>query len=238
MIHEYAHLRVIWCVGRDIDGGKKALLLQLNCMVSAKLVLECQWDEYGVTDGGHSGVAGDFYRWRWSTNTPNNGMYCGDGYNQTLPDSLQRVVCQQGIRLSDFLYSIFWPDGSWDLARQANLAMHNDQSLDLCPNNTGTTATSTTVGQATIHPTSQTSIVKADTTTVAVVGATLGGALAFVLLGAIVIYIMKRPRVERPRSKMDVTENKPADNSTARVTPFLGQSPPQLLDARPFPVSD
>lgn len=34
-----------------------------------------------------------------------------------LPDSLQLSVCQKGIRLEDFLYSIFWPDGSWCVSR-------------------------------------------------------------------------------------------------------------------------
>lgn len=30
-----------------------------------------------------------------------------------LPDGLQRTVCDQGLKLNDFLYTIFWPDGSW-----------------------------------------------------------------------------------------------------------------------------
>ncbi|EPS94389.1 hypothetical protein FOMPIDRAFT_62388, partial [Fomitopsis schrenkii] len=30
-----------------------------------------------------------------------------------LPDSVQLAVCQNHIQLEDFLYSIFWPDGSW-----------------------------------------------------------------------------------------------------------------------------
>lgn len=30
-----------------------------------------------------------------------------------LPDSLQLAVCQNRVRLEDFLYKIFWPDGSW-----------------------------------------------------------------------------------------------------------------------------
>ena len=30
-----------------------------------------------------------------------------------LPDGLQRTVCDQGLKLGDFLYTIFWTDGSW-----------------------------------------------------------------------------------------------------------------------------
>lgn len=199
------------------------------------LCINCQWDEFGVSDGGHSSIAGDFYKWRWSTNTPNIGMYCGDGYNQTLPDSLQQVVCNQGLHLSDFLYSIFWPDGSWDfstfevLAKQ-NLATHNDQSLDFCPNNTGiSTISHTTTAWVTItsQVTSQTSTEKVNRDTVAVVGGALGGATALVLLGAIVavIYIKKRYMAQCSRSNMGVAEDKLADPSTGLIIPFLGQSP-------------
>ncbi|KAI0734898.1 hypothetical protein C8Q72DRAFT_331117 [Fomitopsis betulina] len=79
------------------------------------LCINCQWDAAGTTDTGTSGRAGDFYRWRWSTMTVNEGIYCGDGWNQTLPENVQLAVCQKGIRLADFLYDIFWPDGSWNL---------------------------------------------------------------------------------------------------------------------------
>ncbi|EPS97701.1 hypothetical protein FOMPIDRAFT_1127896 [Fomitopsis schrenkii] len=49
--------------------------------------LSCQWDQFGTTDPGHSA--------------------------STLPESIQLAVCQNGVRLEDFLYSIFWADGSW-----------------------------------------------------------------------------------------------------------------------------
>ncbi|KAH9832223.1 uncharacterized protein C8Q71DRAFT_267387 [Rhodofomes roseus] len=77
------------------------------------LCINCEWDENGAGDIGHSATAGAYYQYRWSSGVPNSGMYCGDGYNQTLPQSLQLAICNKGIGLSDFLYSIFWPDGSW-----------------------------------------------------------------------------------------------------------------------------
>ncbi|KAH9832211.1 uncharacterized protein C8Q71DRAFT_266693 [Rhodofomes roseus] len=77
------------------------------------LCINCEWDEFGVGDPGHSAGAGAYYNYRWSTGVPNNGIYCGDGHNQTLPETLQQAVCDRGIRLGDFLYNIFWPDGSW-----------------------------------------------------------------------------------------------------------------------------
>lgn len=33
--------------------------------------------------GAEYTVPGDFYRWRWSTGVANEGIYCGDGWNQT-----------------------------------------------------------------------------------------------------------------------------------------------------------
>ncbi|KAH9934802.1 uncharacterized protein B0H18DRAFT_1207477 [Fomitopsis serialis] len=207
------------------------------------LCINCQWDEFGVNDPGHSAGAGAYYNYRWSTGTPNSGTYCGDGYNQTLPDSLQRAVCDRGINLASFFYSVFWPDGSWDFPTfgtlaKGVLASNNNQSLDPCTNSTSTFTVTTTVTMpgtktASIPPPTGAVGGKVDTSTVAAVGATLGGALVL-LLGAIIIYIKKRPStVERPRSSMDVTENKQADDPTG-ITPFLGQFPHEPPDARLF----
>ena len=30
-----------------------------------------------------------------------------------LPENIQSAICPNGVRLEQFLYSIFWPDGSW-----------------------------------------------------------------------------------------------------------------------------
>ncbi|KZT70960.1 hypothetical protein DAEQUDRAFT_154106 [Daedalea quercina L-15889] len=109
------------------------------------LCINCQWDEFGTSDPGHSANAGAYYQYRWSTGTPNSGTYCGDGWNQTLQEGIQQIVCERGIQLSDFLYSIFWPDGSWDFTTfeqlaEETIASHNSQSLSYCGNSTNTTA--------------------------------------------------------------------------------------------------
>ncbi|EPS97700.1 hypothetical protein FOMPIDRAFT_123291, partial [Fomitopsis schrenkii] len=111
------------------------------------LCINCQWDEFGTSDPGHSASAGAYYDYRWSSGTPNQGSYCGDGWNQTLPESVQLAVCQNGVRLEDFLYSIFWADGSWyspdfEQSAQAILASQT-KPLNPCQNTTpGATSTS------------------------------------------------------------------------------------------------
>ncbi|EPT04127.1 hypothetical protein FOMPIDRAFT_1114674 [Fomitopsis schrenkii] len=70
------------------------------------LCINCQWDEYGTTDPGHSADVsrGPHY-------------ICGSACTSTsclrLPETVQRAVHQHGVRLEDFLYNIFWTDGSW-----------------------------------------------------------------------------------------------------------------------------
>ncbi|KAH9935280.1 uncharacterized protein B0H18DRAFT_975092 [Fomitopsis serialis] len=207
------------------------------------LCINCEWDEFGVNDPGHSAVAGAYYNYRWSSGTPNNGMYCGDGYNQTLPESLQQAVCDRGIYLGDFLYSIFWPDGSWNftnfefLAKQ-DPALHNNQSLDSCTSTSSTPITVTLSGTNTPSILPPTSAVGGKSDTVAVVGGSLGGALGLVLLGAIiVVHYVKRRRLRQSRSAVGVADDRAQSRdrlgaaaswtnfSTNIVTPFVSQSP-------------
>ncbi|KAI0734895.1 hypothetical protein C8Q72DRAFT_330875 [Fomitopsis betulina] len=200
------------------------------------LCINCQWDEFGTSDPGHSAGAGDFYTYRWSSGVVNEGNYCGDGWNQTLPESVQLAVCQKGIRLENFLYSIFWPDGSWnfpDFEQQAQqILVSQPQSLSYCANTTQNATTTLNSASPTntqsVPPAAVTSVAKTNTT--AAVGGALGGALALVLIGAIVVAILVyRRRMRRLRvlldDSQDLSQNKQEGIPPSIVTPFLGQYP-------------
>ncbi|KAI0734883.1 hypothetical protein C8Q72DRAFT_791619 [Fomitopsis betulina] len=199
------------------------------------LCINCQWDAFGTTDPGHSAstsidsfkcggtaltgwrwiaVPGSFYVYRWSSGVVD---YCGDGWNQTLPDIVQLAVCQKGIRLEDFLYSIFWPDGSCaaltfyhspDFEQQAQqLLVSQPQSPSYCTNTTQI-ATSTasfahtmSLGDSSIPPAANTSAgsvppVVEKTNSPTAIGA-LGGALGLVVIGAIVAILLYRRSLRR-----------------------------------------
>ena len=72
---------------------------------------------------------GAYYQYRhWD----GEGQYCGDGYNQrwvsslsacsfvstvtcrgSLPEDIERATCNEGIKLENVLYKIFWENGAW-----------------------------------------------------------------------------------------------------------------------------
>lgn len=152
-----------------------------------------------------------------------SGLYCGDGYNQTLPENVQLAVCNKDIQLKPFLYSIYWPDGSWDFTSFELLAQQSlasNQSSNMCTSNSSTTTTSgTATGTKTgTSPTQTSTGASGKVDTVAVVSGTLGAALGLVLVGVIVavLYIRKR----RSRHKPDT---QPMYASPNAISPFLGQ---------------
>ncbi|KAH9920050.1 uncharacterized protein B0H18DRAFT_1025670 [Fomitopsis serialis] len=188
------------------------------------LCINCQWDEFGAGDPGHS------------ARTSGSGLYCGDGYNQTLPDSVQNAVCNKNIRISPFLYSIYWPDGScttFELLAQQTLA--SNQSLDMCASNSSsTTSTTSATGTATstntgTSPAQTSSGSKVDRA--AVVGGTLGAALGLVLVGVIVAVLYKRkhrfrhnkPTIVDAADDGDYRPSTQMDASAHVVSPFLSQ---------------
>ncbi|KAI0734850.1 hypothetical protein C8Q72DRAFT_328663 [Fomitopsis betulina] len=232
-----------WTIGRPADTCDDPL--NICCCNSIawsvrNLCINCEWDADGTTDTGNSGVPGDFYRWRWSTGVANEGIYCGDGWNQTLPDSVQLAVCQQGIRLENFLYGIFWPDGSWnftDFEQQAQqILASQSQSLSYCQNTTQnvtivTWSSAHTVDTQSVLPAAATSADndapvggKTDTT-VAAVGGALGGALGLLALGVIVAMLLYRRRLRRSSAVSMADSHDLSQNAhTSILTTFVGRN--------------
>ncbi|KAI0734897.1 hypothetical protein C8Q72DRAFT_331056 [Fomitopsis betulina] len=195
------------------------------------LCINCQWDESGTSDPGHSANPYAYYHYRWSSGVANEGNYCGAGWNQSLPDSLQLSVCQKGIRLEDFLYSIFWPDGSWNFVeyeqRAQQILASRPQSL-YCQNTTQNATSTASVAHTTSSGNSSVPPAVGPTNLMAAVGG-LGGALGLVVIGVIIAIIFYRRRLRR-RAALAVgdspglSHNQHESIPSSVVTPVFGQS--------------
>ncbi|KAG2155236.1 uncharacterized protein EDB93DRAFT_1129571 [Suillus bovinus] len=142
---------------------------------------------------------------------------CGLGVNQSLPADIQQAVCNENIKIDNFLYNrSYWSDGScrWtaDYAVEQQ-AINNNNTFTVCPNQVLASAslpTSTTVHTAAVSATltalpsssgNTTSVTVASSTsnskTIIIGGAVGGAALAIiaVLGGAYCYRRSKRPRM-------------------------------------------
>ncbi|KAG1748042.1 hypothetical protein EDB19DRAFT_1683648 [Suillus lakei] len=160
---------------------------------------------------------------------------CGTSTNQSLPASIQQAVCNENIKIDNFLYNrSYWTDGScrWtaDYAVEQQ-AINNNNTFTVCPNQVSPSAslpTSTTVptSYAYITPTTtgtvsalssssgNSTLVTSSTSSnsqKAIIGGAVGGAALAIIavLGGIYCY----RRSKRPRMIQDAP------------SVFLGQSP-------------
>ncbi|KAG2155229.1 uncharacterized protein EDB93DRAFT_1080390 [Suillus bovinus] len=159
---------------------------------------------------------------------------CGPSVNHSLPADIQQAVCNENIKIDNFLYDIYWSDGScrWtaDHATEQQ-AINNNNTFTVCPNQvlaSTSLPTSTTVNTAAAAASATlTSIISAspsssgNTTSVTVASSTsnsktaiIGGAVGGVALTIIALlggaYCYRRSK--RPRVIQDTP------------TVFLGQS--------------
>ncbi|KAG2148947.1 hypothetical protein DEU56DRAFT_86923 [Suillus clintonianus] len=95
------------------------------------LCMNCQWDvDSGSPNGIDAGVGA-------------YGMYLNPTcapVNQSLPAEVQTAVCNKGIKLANFLYSLFWNNGAWfyvytaDDAQKDEAASNNNMYSSNCAN--------------------------------------------------------------------------------------------------------
>ncbi|EIW84698.1 hypothetical protein CONPUDRAFT_134640 [Coniophora puteana RWD-64-598 SS2] len=145
-----------------------------------------------------------------------DNMGCSPNTNMSLPSNIKLATCNTGVRLQNFLYGLFWNDGSWYYeyttetgVTGANTAGSNTSQLFTsqgCP----TTTTSTTSGKSTSTSTSSgsnspsTSQTTSNNTSHMNIGAAVGGAVGglaglAILVGLGVFCWRKRKRTERER---------------------------------------
>ncbi|KAF9233224.1 hypothetical protein BU15DRAFT_54201 [Melanogaster broomeanus] len=102
------------------------------------LCMNCQWDVIGGSSAGIDAGVGAYGMYRAPT-----GKFCSPGTNQSLPTDIQTAVCNAGIKLDNFLYGLFWNDGScvytMDTASRDQIT-NNNNTFTHCNSTTLTTS--------------------------------------------------------------------------------------------------
>lgn len=152
---------------------------------------------------------------------------CGVSTNQSLPASIQQAVCNENIKIDNFLYNrSYWSDGSWYYRWTADYAVeqqaiNNNNTFTVCPNQVSPSAslpTSTTVVTAagaftatsiasaspsgSGNTTTSVNAVTSSTSKNAVIGGAVGGA-AFAIIAVLGgVYCYRRRK--KPRMIQDI----------------------------------
>jgi len=131
--------------GDNCDDQLSACCCNSIAWALSMLCMNCQWD---VNGGSVSGIDAGIPAYYWYRFSNGNGGYCGDGTNQTLPSNIESAVCNQGIKLENFLYSLFWNTGAWYYTYTRETA-ESDQAADgtniyHCPSSTTSSTHSST----------------------------------------------------------------------------------------------
>ncbi|KAI0330178.1 hypothetical protein GY45DRAFT_1251412, partial [Cubamyces sp. BRFM 1775] len=143
---------------------------------------------------------------------------CGAGTNHSLPSDIQAAVCNEGIRLDDYLYG-GWDDGSWLVLlgnenAERDHAANNNNTFTHCPNQISPSPTPTVKPTNTQQKTANTGGTNAtnnetdssDTNgshttsnTPAIIGGTVGaGILVLLVVGGLLFWKCQGRRVEDP----------------------------------------
>ncbi|EPS94401.1 hypothetical protein FOMPIDRAFT_1026204 [Fomitopsis schrenkii] len=193
------------------------------------LCLNCQWDTNSQNSTGYDAGKGAYYLYRWSGQ---GGTYCGAGTNQSLPDNIQTAVCNQNIRLDNFLYDLFWVDGSCEYTRETaeqDHATSNNQTFQHCSNNSEPSSSSSAPQSGSTGGGSATQTSSSGKSHVgAIVGGVVGGVggiVAVIVIAALVITRRKRTRAHVLDIDGDVTDSRPMSGlGNHPITPFTAQS--------------
>ncbi|KAG9120345.1 hypothetical protein FRC07_004198 [Ceratobasidium sp. 392] len=141
---------------------------------------------------------------------------CGAGTNQSLPNTVQTAVCNQGIGIPNYLYTLFWGDGAWfyEYTRgDAALQIQSGQNVTKFCNSTNTSKTSsitTPTSSSTRSPSASSK--PQDDSSGPNIGAIVGGAVGGVglLVIAVLVFWFSRRRRSR-RGSVDLAEEKQPD---------------------------
>ncbi|EJD50685.1 hypothetical protein AURDEDRAFT_112257 [Auricularia subglabra TFB-10046 SS5] len=175
---------------------------------------------------------------------------CGPVSNKSLPATTQLAVCREGPSLKKWMYDLFWTDGPWFLEFTRQTANLQAASGTDDPGRCGTlgTTTASTISRSTENPPSSTGSNtdapgtggggKSDSVnapgpgangggggggnnTAVILGATLGAAVAVILLIALSCYLVRRRRRAEARPE-NMYESRPYNGAAtmASVVPI------------------
>ncbi|KAG2044010.1 hypothetical protein BDR03DRAFT_940522, partial [Suillus americanus] len=166
------------------------------------LCMNCQWDVNGGSVSGIDAGVGAYGMYR----SP-SGPFCTPGTNSSLPSDIQAAVCNLDIKLANFLYDLFWNDGSWYYIYTMNTgvkdgAATNNNMYTHCNSTTSSTlssSTSTSTASAAPSQTTTTasagSAQKSNTNIAIIIGPVIGGLIALVGTVMIARFCWRKRRV-------------------------------------------
>ncbi|KIJ67430.1 hypothetical protein HYDPIDRAFT_108200 [Hydnomerulius pinastri MD-312] len=181
------------------------------------LCMNCQWDAPGGPSIGIDAGTGAYAMYRAPT-----GPFCAPGTNQSLPADIQTAVCNSGIKLDNFLYELFWVDGSWSFVytmetASRDQATNNNNTFTHCNSTTPSATQSTAKSTSTSTPTTQVTSSDSHTTTATLAGAVVGGVVGLaLLLGLAFVCWRKRSRHQPIPTEID----EPVTQGMDTVTPY------------------
>ncbi|KAG1745132.1 uncharacterized protein EDB91DRAFT_178471 [Suillus paluster] len=168
------------------------------------LCMNCQWDVDGGSASGIDAGIGAYGLYR----SP-SGPFCSPGTNQSLPSDIQAAVCNEDIKIANFLYDLFWSDGPWFYVYTMNTASKDEAATN---NNMYThcnSTTSSTLSSSASYSTSTTSAAPSQTSTAALVDSaesskvpTIVGAVVGSIVALVVAVIVARSRWRKHRRRL------------------------------------
>ncbi|KAG2044011.1 hypothetical protein BDR03DRAFT_940527 [Suillus americanus] len=206
------------------------------------LCMNCQWDVNGGSVSGIDAGTGAYGMYR----SP-SGPFCTPGTNSSLPSDIQAAVCNKDIKLANFLYDLFWNDGSWYYIYTMNTgvkdeAATNNNMYTHCNSTTSSTLSSSTSTSTTSAAPSQTtttasagSTQKSNTNIAIIIGPVIGGLI--VLIGTVVIarFYWRKRRISLER-RISLDTDSPYAYTMAMVSPYTVTDPDNFSSTSP-PIS-
>ncbi|KAF8833550.1 hypothetical protein BDN67DRAFT_976547 [Paxillus ammoniavirescens] len=197
------------------------------------LCMNCQWDVLGGSSIGIDAGVGAYAMYRAPT-----GAFCSPGTNQSLPADIQTAACNAGIKLDNFLYELFWTDGSWFFVYTMDTASrdqveNNNNTFTHCNSTTSTTSSAlpSTSASGSTSPSSSvptatqvtSSSQSSHPSTASIAGGTIGGVVGLALLLGLAFTCWRKRRVHQALPTTDI--DAPATSTTSMLSPYPLTSP-------------
>ncbi|OJA15504.1 hypothetical protein AZE42_08252 [Rhizopogon vesiculosus] len=189
------------------------------------LCLNCQWDVDGGPTSGIDADVGAYTAYR-TLGSP-SGQFCTPGTNQSFSSDIQSAVCNEGIKIADFLYNLYWDAGSWfyEFTMDAALkdkAASNNNMYNHCNSTTSTTSTASSLSTSTTSAPSQTTTAASpgsaqNSNVPTIVGAVIGG-IAVLVFAAAISLCWRRHLRKVASASLDV--NRPHAPAMEAISPY------------------
>ncbi|KAG8709812.1 hypothetical protein FRC09_000454, partial [Ceratobasidium sp. 395] len=166
------------------------------------LCLNCQ---YGTGSGNGQDTGLDAPAGYYRTYLGN----CQPVTNRSLPNTVQTAACNQGIKIPNYLYTLFWDQGDWyyEFTRQtAQLQIQSGQNGTKCPTSTSSARPSSTA--PTSSPSTNPNLDNSSSPNVgAIVGGVVGG-VGLLVIAALVFWFSRHRRSKETSDLIDLTEER------------------------------